>query len=106
MITTTTQPRPQSSEFELLVKILEVLNNQGSGSGGGATFSPTINSPSDLQALPTASGAEAIGVVIPTMNTPSVGKLGYYQLQSGGGGDYRPNDYNSTSNNVSWVSVL
>lgn len=77
-----------------------------SSSSISGSFLANYNSVSDLKAIPTAGIVGVVNSLVYAMNTPTTGKLSYFQLRNDGNGDYIPNDYNISTNNVSWYSVL
>lgn len=68
------------------------------------SFVPKFYSSTDLQSEPTVG--TVLNRVVPIMNIVAIGKLSWYMLIAGTGGSVTPNDYNATTNNVSWISVL
>lgn len=86
----------------LLVGIVANTSITDTGDGG---FQVT-NGQAAFQAIPTAFGARTAGLsVIPVINVSSPGKLDFYVLTVGSSG-IQPNDYNGSTNNVSWVQYL
>jgi hypothetical protein len=66
------------------------------------SFIPSYTSVATLRAIPTANGAIVLSQIIPGLVS---GGAVYYQLRVGGTG-IQPNDYNASTNNVSWYQVL
>jgi len=83
----------------------QVIFTTSSGTTPGS-FLSIYNSVSDLQAIVTLGVVGILNSIISAMNTPTAGKLSYYQLRNDANGDYLPNDYSLINNNVSWYSVL
>lgn len=76
-----------------------IINGSSSGGGGSGGTSPSalLTSVAQVKAVPT------VGLALPQQISAYIGGVLETFILDSGPGDFQPNDYNASTNNVSWT---
>lgn len=71
-----------------------------------STFLPRFTDVPTLKTIPTSGSQVALTAIVPGTGLSGPDTLSFVQLRGGATGDWLPDDYNATNNNVSWHQIL